>query len=56
MWLYFRFTLSYRDVEEILAARGILVTYEALRQWCLKFGQRYANKIRRRRGELGDTF
>ena len=56
VWLYFRFTLSYRDVEEILAARGIVVSYEAVRQWCLKFGQQYANKLRRRRGNLGDTW
>ncbi len=38
VWLYFRFPLSYRDVEELLAARGIPVTYETIRQWCLKFG------------------
>jgi putative transposase len=56
LWLYFRFALSYRDVEEILAARCIVVSYEAIRQWCLKFGQQYANKIRRRRGTLGDTW
>ena len=54
--LYFRFALSFRDVEEILAARGIAVSYEAIRQWCLKFGQRYANKIRHRCGNLGDTW
>ena len=56
VWLYFRFALSYRDVEEILAARGIVVSYEAIRQWCLKFGQQYANRIRHRRGNLGDTW
>ena len=39
VWLYFRFSLSYRDVEELLAERGIVVTYETVRQWCLKFGQ-----------------
>ena len=43
-WLYFRFSLSYRDVEELLAERGIIVTYETVRQWCLKFGQQYANQ------------
>jgi len=42
VWLYFRFTLSFRDIEELLASRGILVTYETVRQWCLKFGQSYA--------------
>ena len=38
VWLYFRFSLSYRDVEELLAQRGIVVSYETVRQWCLKFG------------------
>ena len=56
VWLYFCFALSFRDIEEILAARGILVSYEAVRQWCLKFGQGYANKIRHRQGKLGDTW
>ena len=41
VWLYFRFSLSFRDVEELLAQRGIVVTYETVRQWCLKFGQTY---------------
>src|ERR1700724_1866496 len=49
VWLYFRFSLSFRDVEELLAQRGIVVTYETVRQWCLKFGQTYANELRRRR-------
>jgi hypothetical protein len=49
VWLYFRFSLSFRDVEELLAQRGIIVTYETIRQWCLKFGQTYANEVRRRR-------
>jgi len=40
---------SYRDVEKIMARRGIVVTYEAIREWCLKFGQTYANELRRRR-------
>ena len=39
VWLYFRFALSYRDVEELLAERGVIVTYETVRQWCRKFGQ-----------------
>ncbi len=38
VWLYYRFSLSYRDVEELLAERGIIVTYETVRQWCLRFG------------------
>jgi putative transposase len=56
VWLYFRFSLSYRDVEELLAERGIVVTYETVRQWCLKFGQQYANQLRRRRAKTGDTW
>jgi putative transposase len=48
IWLYFRFPLSLRTVEEMLAARGILVSYETIRQWALKFGQSFANQIRRR--------
>ena len=48
VWLYFRFPLSLRMVEEMLAARGILVSHETVRQWALKFGQSFANKIRRR--------
>ena len=47
VWLYFRFCLSYRDVEELLFARGVMVTYEAIRKWCRKFGQQYANQLRR---------
>ncbi len=49
VWLYFRFNLSYRDVEDLLAERGIVVSYETVRQWYLKFGQQYANQLRRRR-------
>ena len=56
VWLYFRFSLSFRDVEELLAQRGILVTYETVRQWCLKFGQIYANELRRRRPPCGDKW
>ena len=56
VWLYFRFCLSYRDVEELLFARGIIVTYEAIRKWCLKFGQAYANQLRRRRPRPGDKW
>ena len=56
VWLYHRFHLSYRDVRELLFARGIDVTYEAIRHWCLKFGQDYANRLRRRRPRPGDTW
>src|SRR5450755_638741 len=55
-WLYFRFSLSFRDVEELLAERGIVVTYETVRQWCLKFGQTYANELQRRRPRCGDKW
>jgi putative transposase len=56
VWLYYRFCLSYRDVEELLFTRGIVVTYEAIRKWCRKFGQAYANQLRRRRPRPGDKW
>jgi putative transposase len=56
VWLYFRFCLSYRDVEELLFTRGVIVTYEAIRKWCVKFGQSYANRLRRRRPQLGNKW
>ena len=56
VWLYFRFTLSFRDIEEMLAMRGVLVSNEAIRQWCLKFGQQYANTLRRSRPKRGDKW
>lgn len=56
VWLYHRFTLSFRDIEELLAARGITVSYETVRNWCDKFGQRYCSQIRKSRGKLGDTW
>jgi hypothetical protein len=45
VWLYFRFALSFRDVEEMLAMRGVSLSYETVREWCLKFGQTYANGL-----------
>jgi putative transposase len=56
VWLYYRFPLSYRDVQELLFERSIDVTYEAIRKWCLKFGQDYANQLRRRRPWTGDKW
>jgi putative transposase len=56
VWLYFRFCLSYRDVEELMAERGVILTYEAVRYWCRKFGQTYANQLRRRRPRPGDKW
>jgi putative transposase len=56
VWLYFRFGLSYRDVEELMAERGISLTYEAVRYWCRKFGQAYAHQLRRCRPRPGDKW
>src|SRR6185436_10530416 len=56
VWLYFCFALSYRDVEVMLVRRGIVVSYETIRQWCLKFGQGYANSLKRRRAQPGDKW
>src|SRR6266705_5916330 len=56
VWLYYRFTLSYRDVQELLFDRGITLSHEAIRQWCRKFGQDYANRLRRRRPRPGDKW
>ena len=55
VWLYHRFPLSLREVEEMMLARGVLVTYETVHQWCRKFGQTFANGLRRRRARPGDT-
>jgi putative transposase len=49
VWLYFRFTLSFRDVEDLMAERGIEVSYETVRNWTLKFGQLFAHNLRRAR-------
>ena len=56
VWLYHRSALSFRDVEDLLAERGITVSYEAIRQWCQTFGPDYARTLRRRRGRMGDTW
>ena len=56
VWLYFRFALSFRDVEEMLSSRGVIVTYETIRQWTLKFGQMYANRLRRKQAQRGDKW
>jgi len=56
VWVYCRFALRYRDVAELLAARGVILTDETLRQWCRKFGQTDANALRRRRPRPGDTW
>jgi putative transposase len=56
VWLYHRFCLSFRDVEDLLAERGVIVSYETIRSWCAKFGPEYARRARRWRGQLGDTW
>ena len=56
VWLYFRFPLSLRHVDELLAARGVTVSYETVRQWGLKFGQGVANQVRRRLPRAGDKW
>ena len=49
VWLYFRFSLSFRDVEELMAARGVEVSYETIRCWTIKFGPLIARRLRKRR-------
>lgn len=56
VWLYHRFTLSFRDIVELLAAKNVFVTYETIRKWCKKFGPAYSNKISKSRGQLGDIW
>ena len=54
IWVYHRFSLSLRDVEDLLAERGIQVSYESIWRWCLKFGPRLRQSLKRREGRLGD--
>jgi len=56
VWVYHRFCLSFRDVEDLLAERGIIVSYEAIRQWCWKFGADYVRGLKKKQGRLGDTW
>ena len=56
VWLYHRFCVSFRDTEDLLAQRGITASYEAIRQWCQRFGPEYARILRHRQGRLGDTW
>ena len=56
VWLYFRFNLSHRDVEDLLAERGITISREAIRLWCIKFGAIYTRKLKRKHRGYGDTF
>ena len=56
VWLYYRFNVSHRDIEDLLAERGIEVSYESIRLWCNKFGPHYARRLKRRHQGYGDTF
>ena len=56
VWLYYRFNLSHRDIEDLLAERGVTVSREAIRLWCIKFGALYARRLKRRHRGYGDTF
>jgi putative transposase len=56
VWIYHRFCVSFRDVEDLLAERGINVSYETIRRWCRKFGPDYARRLRKKQGRLGDTW
>jgi putative transposase len=56
VWLYYRINLSHRDIEDLLAERGITVSREAIRLWCIKFGAIYTRRLKRRHRGFGDTF
>ncbi|MCX2983441.1 IS6 family transposase [Halieaceae bacterium IMCC14734] len=56
VWLYYRFNLSHRNIEDLLAERGIIVTRESIRLWCIKFGRLYARRLKRKHRGYGDTF
>ncbi len=56
IWLYFRFALSHRDIEDLLAERGVQVSYEAIRLWCRRFGPIFAGTLRRRQSRSADKW
>ena len=56
VWLYYRFNLSHRDIEDLLAERGVAVSYESIRLWCKKFGPKFARRLRVKQQGYGDTF
>ena len=56
VWLYYRFNLSHRDIEDLMSERGIEVSYESIRLWCNKFGPQYVKRLKRRHLGFGDTF
>ena len=53
LWLYFRFALCCRDIEEMVAKRGVPVTYETVREWCHKFGSAYPEWLKKKRARFG---
>ncbi len=56
LWLFHRFNLNARDIEDLMSERGIAVSYESIRLWCIKFGPKYVKRLRRRHQGYGDTF
>ncbi len=56
VWLYPRFNLTHRDIEDLLAERDVVVSYESIRLWCNKFGPQYVRRLKRRHQGFGDTF
>jgi putative transposase len=56
VWLYYRFNLSHRDIEDLLAERGITVSREAIRLWCIKFGAIFTRRLKCKHRGYGDTF
>ena len=56
VWLYYRFNLSHRDIEDLLAERGVTVSREAIRLWCIKFGAIYTRRLKKKHRGYGDTF
>ena len=56
VWLYYKFNLSHRDVEDLLAERGVIVSYESIGYWCIKFGAEFSRRLKRNRRGFGDTF
>ncbi len=56
VWLYHRFGMSFREVEELMFERGVLLSYETVRRWCLKFGAEFARRLKRRRARPGDKW
>jgi putative transposase len=56
VWLYYRFNLSHRNIEDLLAERGITVSRGSIRRWCIKFGAIYADRLRRKHRGYGDMF